>query len=175
MRKVLYILGQLDDADIAWMGQNGRKRQLAKGERLIEEGRQTEHLFIVLDGQVDVQVAGVGTVASLSSGEILGEMSFVDKAPPSATVVAVRDARVLELGKRLMEERLASNPAFAGRFYKALAIFLADRLRTTTQRKNGAGAIIPEDELDDMVLDGVSMAGLRFQHLLGLLDKAQEA
>lgn len=80
--------------------------------------------------------------------------------------------RVVE--KQLIEERLASNPGFAGRFYKALAIFLADRLRTTTQRKNASGVIMPEDELDDMVLDGVSMAGLRFQQLLAVLDRPHD-
>lgn len=169
MRKVLYILGQLDDADIAWMGQTGERRTVAAGEVLIQEGRATAHLFIVLDGQVDVQVTGVGTVASLSSGEILGEMSFVDKAPPSATVVAARDTRVLALEKRRIEQRLEDNPAFAARFYKALAVFLADRLRTTTLRGKG-GSGHAEDELDDMVLDGVSMAGLRFQHLLEILN-----
>ncbi|WP_106751260.1 cyclic nucleotide-binding domain-containing protein [Pannonibacter carbonis] len=172
MRKVLYILGQLDDADIAWMGQAGRRVSLKPGQVLIEEGRATAHLFIVLDGQVDVRVSGVGVVASLSSGEILGEMSFVDKAPPSATVEAARETRVLALEKALIEKRLAETPAFAARFYKALAIFLADRLRTTTLRGKG-GSAPAEDELDDMVLDGVSMAGLRFQQLLELLDRPE--
>ncbi len=177
MRKVLYILGQLNDTDVAWMGQSGRKMTLRPGDRLIQEGRETPDLFIVLDGQVDVQVAGVGTVASLSSGEILGEMSFVDKAPPSATVIAARQTRVLALEKALIEERLGSQPDFAARFYKALAIFLADRLRTTTLRKSTSGATTgtAEDELDDMVLDGVSMAGLKFQQLLSLLESAREA
>ncbi len=173
MRKVLYILGQLADADIAWMGRAGQRRNLQPGDRLIEEGRASPHLFIMLDGEVEVSVAGVGAVASLHAGEILGEMSFVDRAPPSATVTASRSSRVLMLEKSLIEARLAENPAFAARFYKALAIFLADRLRTTTLRGRG-GAGPQEDELDDMVLDGVSMAGLRFQQLLRTLDQQDE-
>ncbi len=173
MRKVLYILGQLDDADIAWMGRIGTRRNLAPGDVLIEEGRASPHLFIVLDGEVSVTVSGVGTVARLHAGEILGEMSFVDKAPPSATVGVTRPSRVLILDKAAIEARLQENAAFAGRFYKALAIFLADRLRTTTLRGRG-GAGPAEDELDDMVLDGVSMAGLRFQELLRALDRPDE-
>lgn len=174
MRKVLYILGQLDDADIAWMGRTGRRRNLASGEVLIEEGRASPHLFIVLDGEVAVTVSGVGAVASLHAGEILGEMSFVDKSLPSATVSASRATRVLMLEKSAIEQRLQENAAFAGRFYKALAIFLANRLRTTTLRGRG-GTGPAEDELDDMVLDGVSMAGLRFQELLRALDRPDEA
>lgn len=173
MRKVLYILGQLDDADIAWMGRVGERRSLRPGDILIEEGRASPYLFIVLDGQVAVSVKGVGTVAHLHAGEILGEMSFVDRSPPSATVTATLPARVLQLEKAVIEARLGENAAFAARFYKALAVFLADRLRLTTLRGQGEAGPSP-DELDDMVLDGVSMAGLRFQALLRGLDRPGE-
>lgn len=173
MRKVLYILGQLDDRDIEWMAHAGVRRRFADGEVLITEGRPTPDLFIVLDGEVEVEVAGVGVVARLGSGEVLGEMSFVDKAPPSATVRGAGAADVLTIDKRCIEDRLAENAAFAGRFYKALAIFLADRLRATTKRKAGGGKIdasaIEEDELDESVLDGVSMAGVRFRQMLATL------
>ncbi|MFN7167302.1 MAG: hypothetical protein ACK4NV_09665, partial [Pannonibacter sp.] len=93
-------------------------------------------------------------------------------APPPQRGGPPRETRVLALEKALIEKRLAETPAFAARFYKALAIFLADRLRTTTLRGKG-GSAPAEDELDDMVLDGVSMAGLRFQQLLELLDRPE--
>jgi CRP-like cAMP-binding protein len=173
MRKVLYIMGQLNDRDIEWMAQAGRQRVFAEGETLIHEGRESPSLFIVLEGEVEVVVEGVGRVAILGSGEILGEMSFVDKAPPSATVLAQSGAKVLDLQKRQVEDRLEQDPAFAARFYRALAIFLADRLRGTVQRKKDnaplSSAAIEEDELDDSVLDNVSVAGLRFQQMLKTL------
>src|SRR4051794_32639137 len=176
MRKVLYILGQLDDRDIEWMAQMGRQRKLDPGHMLIREGQETPDIFIVLDGQVDVLVHGIGQVASLGSGEILGEMSFVDRSPPSATVSACEPTQVLALDKKRMEERLRSNPGFAARFYRALAILLADRLRGTVARQKPAGVIktelIEQDELDETVLDGVSMAGLRFQQMLRTLQGA---
>ena len=151
----------------------GLRHVFADGEVLIAEGRPTPDLFIVLDGEVVVEVAGVGVVARLGSGEVLGEMSFVDKAPPSATVRSAGSAEVLAIDKRRIEDRLGENAAFAGRFYKALAIFLADRLRATTRRKPGGGKIdtsaIEADELDESVLDGVSMAGVRFRQMLATL------
>jgi CRP-like cAMP-binding protein len=176
MRKVLYILGQLDDRDVEWMAQAGRQLTLHPGEALIREGEQNPDIFVLLDGQVDVLVHGVGQVASLGSGEILGEMSFVDSSLPSATVSARQPTRVLALDKKRMEERLRSNPGFAGRFYRALAILLADRLRETVARQkvghNVKAEMIDEDELDDNVLEGVSMAGLRFQQMLRTLQGA---
>jgi len=177
MRKVLYILGQLDDHDIDWLAHVGRQRQLKAGDVLIEEGREQSDLFIVLDGHVEVTVSGIGHVASLGSGELLGEMSFVDKAPASATVRAAEATSVLALRKTAIDERLNTNAGFAGRFYKALAIFLADRLRGTAARQRTGEVLksnlIEEDELDDSVLDNISMAGLRFQQMLKTLRETQ--
>ncbi len=171
MRKVLYIMGQLSDEDIEWMAQTGRRRALKGGDVIIQQGVEVPDLFIVLTGTMEVHVAGVGIVAALASGEIIGEMSFIDKTPPSATVRAVGPATVLALHKATMADRLACDTAFSARFYKALAIYLADRLRVTVAKK-GSGIKtdeIQEDELDETVLDHVSIAGIRFQHMLKTL------
>jgi CRP/FNR family transcriptional regulator, cyclic AMP receptor protein len=71
-------------------------------------------------------------VARLGAGEVVGGIAFVDSAPPSATVMAAGDASVLALPHTLLRQRLAEDAPFAARFYRALAIFLADRLRATT-------------------------------------------
>jgi CRP/FNR family transcriptional regulator, cyclic AMP receptor protein len=178
MRKVLYIMGQLNDEDIEWMAQAGRRRELAGGDIIIREGVEVSDLFIVLAGAVEVAVSGVGVVARLASGEIIGEMSFVDRAPPSATVRAAERAIVLALDKRMMEARLVTDMGFSARFYKALAIYLSDRLRDTMNRKSGESLDskdIQEDELDEMVLDQVSLAGTRFQYMLKTLMSARLA
>lgn len=175
MRKVLYILGQLDDRDIVWMARHGRKRRFEPGAVLITEGTPVEDLFIVLDGACDVLVGAVGKVASLEVGEIIGEMSFVDAQPPSATVVAALPTLVLALDKGEMRERLAGDAGFGSRFYRALAIFLSDRLRRTQSKpKLGAGGTLDqdvalEDELDINVLDSVSKAGENFNRLIRML------
>ena len=176
MRKVLFIMGQLHDDDVAWMAAAGRRRALDTGEVLVRQGTDVADLFIVLSGALEVEVADGGVVARRSSGEIIGEMSFVDRTPPSATVRASEPAVVLALDKVRMERRLAANSGFAARFFKALAIYLADRLREeTARRQGGSGGVSGEgpeaDELDEAVLDHVAMAGLRFQDMLKTLMK----
>jgi CRP-like cAMP-binding protein len=165
MRKVLYIMGQLNDHDVEWMSRTGRRIVLMPGDVIINQGVQVADLFIVLSGVVEVSVTGAGVVAHLSSGEIIGEMSFVDKALPSATVRASEPVILLALNKQQMDARLASDSGFAARFYKALSIYLADRLRSMT----GKSDELEEDELDETVLDQVGMAGVRFQHMLKTL------
>jgi len=64
----------------------------------------------------------------------------------------------------LLQQRIASDTAFAARFYRALAIFLADRLRATTRRLGYGGTrglddeTVLKDELDMGVHDTVSQA-----------------
>jgi CRP-like cAMP-binding protein len=181
MRKVLYILGHLSDEDVEWMARRGRQVNADDGQAVVHQGIALDDLFIVTAGWAVVEVEGLGRIATLGSGEIVGEMSFVDSAPPSATVRADGACTLLALDRREVKVRLADNPGFAGRFYKAMAMFLADRLRGTVDRmKTGPGQSLPEthimqDELDEEVLDQVSLAGARFERLLQMLARSPGA
>jgi CRP-like cAMP-binding protein len=167
MRKVLYILSRLSDEDVDWISQTGRRTRHAPGEILIRQGVQIDSLMFVLDGRVSVEVAGVGQVASLGSGEMLGEMSLVDESPPSATVVVVEPANVLHLDRHVLNARIDRDPAFAARLYRAIAMFLSVRMRSTVQRLGyGKVAVASEDELDMSLLDAVTVAGSRFDRMI---------
>lgn len=177
MRKVLYILGELNDDDVEWMAAIGRKR-LARNatQTLIRQGEPAADLLFVLDGHAVVSVDGVGEIARLGTGEVVGELSFVDSAPPSANVVAEPGCVTLSLDKRAITERLRGDAGFSGRFYRALAMFLADRLRDANVRHSAtadlSSRVIDEDELDEALLDNVSLAGLRFERMLEILSNA---
>lgn len=159
MRKVLFIFGQLTDADVEWMAQNGRRKRLPKSSVLIRQGVAAETFYIVLEGEVRVlQGAKQREIARLGSGEIAGEMSFVDLKPPSATVEAVTNVVVCAIPTRILSEALEKNVGFAGRFFRAVAMFLSDRLRKATDPDF-------DDELDDNVLDNLERAGARFNTL----------
>ena len=94
MRKALYLLGQLSDADVEWMIAHGRRERVAAGTVLIREGQPVNAVYIVLDGVLEVTGSSVGGKVPLGCGEVVGEMSFIDARPPSATVT-VRDAAVV--------------------------------------------------------------------------------
>ena len=120
----------------------------------------------------------MGEIARLGVGEIVGEMSFVNSAPPSATVRAVGDGLALFLDKEVVARKLEADAAFGCRFYRALAIFLADRCAEPCGG-SGYGATrsldseeILADELDPGILDTVAMAGDRFHRMLKLLSGA---
>jgi CRP-like cAMP-binding protein len=89
---------------------------------------------------------------------VVGEMSFIDARPPSATVSAASDAVVYAVGKERLQQELEANAPFAARFYKAVATFLSDRVRMAL----GADS---SGELDANVLDNLDRAGARFDAL----------
>lgn len=172
MRKVLYIFGLLTDGDIEWMAKNGTCRRLNDGELLIEEGGASDSLILLLEGELQVTAKGYGDIARMGVGEIVGEMSLVDSAPPSATITAHGDGFALFLDKRQLLEKLERDEGFGSRFYRALAVFLADRLRATRQpaaEKLSDGTALSRDELDIGIMDHVTAAGERFNRMLRML------
>ena len=174
MRKVLFILGQLSDSDVEWLSTIGTRRNVPAGEVLIKEGVHLDTLYLILEGQMSVTTRGI-MLAKVTSGDILGEMSMVDSSRTSASVVCDNNATVLALPKPILDKRLEDDSEFAARFYKALALFLADRMRNTI-RHLGYGNLSDEpardedaldrDELDIEVLDNVHLAGARFERIL---------
>ena len=166
MRKVLYILGQLSDEDIDWMVRVGRRLDFPAEHDLIHGGVPIADLFILLTGSASVIVERAGTIRRLGPGEVIGEMSLVDDRPPSASIRLGEPSTLLAIDREILRQKLSADTGFAARLYRALAMFLADRLRTNTLLL-GYGQLGQEeedpDELTGAVLDSVHLAGARFQ------------
>jgi CRP-like cAMP-binding protein len=161
-------MGVLQDRDLEWLMQHGTTRSLQPGTVLIREQQAVDSLYFLLDGELLVSVAGEA-IATLLAGEIVGEISFVDSRPPSATVTAGKTSCVLEISRTDVKAKIAADEGFASRFYRSIAVFLADRLRVTTGRFGyGSAAQDAEqfDEMDPDVLDAVSLAAARFDQML---------
>ena len=167
MRKVLFFLGILDDSDIEWLISEGSLLKVGAGVSLIHEGQPLDSMFLVIAGSFAVTVAALGdqAIARLMSGETVGEMSVVDSRPPSASVKALEPSVVLSIQRRKLADRLARDMPFGARFYRALAVFLANRLRTTSRHFGyereppSDQAAETRDELDSDLLDSLSSPG----------------
>lgn len=177
MRKVLILFGVLDDRDIEWLVETGERRRVSDGEVIIREGVEGEALFIVLEGRFAVTLERFGgkRVAVVSTGDVLGEMSFLDSRPTSATVSAIGEAVVLEVATDEIRWHLEEDTGFGARFYRALALVLSGKMRSFTL----VGAVDGDEKamktLDDEddeatlspeILGAVHLAGSRFERLL---------
>src|SRR5215213_9249522 len=149
MRKVLFLFGQLNDNDVEWLLATGAKRFVPAGSVVIEQGVPLDALFILLEGRLAVwlksQRGPEREIARLNAGEIVGEMSFVDARPPSATVRALEDSTVFSIAKSALSAKLAADQGFAARFFRALAIFLSTTVRERHQAIGFGSDLRPEE------------------------------
>ena len=176
MKKVLIVLGQLTDQDIDWLVGVGEKHPYKQGEALVDEGRVITNLYIILSGKLEVTTQGV-KVAEVGSGEIVGELSYLDSRPPNASVIATEDAFVFAVSRDRLESKMRIDTGFAARFYRALGILLADRLRaTTSQLATGNARILDLEveqagEISPEIMDSLDLAGARFDRMLKELQR----
>ena len=169
MRKVLLIFSELTDGDVEWLSRSGERIHVDAGATLVPLGARVGNIWFVLDGALSVHTAAGAQLALMGSGEIVGEMSLVDPAPTAVSVRVASDATLLRISNETVRAKLSGDPAFAARFYRALCVFLASRLRSTTRRMgygNEAEDAGAKDELTDDLLDNVHLAGARFDRML---------
>ncbi len=174
MRKVLYILGSLSDSDVDWITTAGQVQPVAGGQLLIHEGQPTEFIYLTLEGSLAVTTAAQPgkALATLGPGEVLGEISLLDSRPPTASVAAATDSRVLRIPRTTLNAKLNADTGFAARFYRALAVFLAQRLRATMQthikgdKSPNARDVEAPDEIDPDLLDEINVASRRFEWII---------
>lgn len=173
MKKVLFILGELDDDDIDWLLEIGSRDKILAGTVLIREGQPINAIYILLEGTLSVSTLALDgrELACLSSGEVVGEMSFIDTRLPSATVTAKENSVVLCIPRSELATKLRQDIGFASRFYRALAVFLSNRLRLTVNQLGYNGdasedADLPDSGLAREAKDTVALAETRLDWLL---------
>ena len=109
------------------------KKRFKRGEILVEQGKKTDALFIVLTGRIRVLMTDSKgrevILATLTSGDYVGEMSLIDNAPHSATVVADQQVDVLVLGRDSFLRCLGENTEMA----HAVMRVLVQRLRKASE------------------------------------------
>jgi len=159
LRNTQYIVAGLSDADMIWLLSMGKLRSFKNGETLVAAGRQVNDLFFITRGSFTVTLPDGGKhVATLKSGDVVGEMAFIEKHPASTSVRAVEQAEALAIPREAILERFEQEPVFAARFYCALATFLSARLRETT-------AAIRTAREDDEIRKATDNSAARFASL----------
>jgi CRP/FNR family transcriptional regulator, cyclic AMP receptor protein len=168
MKKVLFILGELSDDDVHWLMSHGNTSEILPDTILIREGQPVDTLYILLEGTLAVSTLALTgrEIARLSSGEVVGEMSFIDDCPPSATVRAIERSRVLAIPRFQLAEKLQQDVGFASRFYRALAILLSSRLRGTVEQLGSSREPRELELADARRHETVAIAEARFNRLL---------
>lgn len=128
------LFSMLTDAQAASVADAVVKRRFKRGETIVEQGKKSNALFILLNGRARVITAdGRGReviLATLAPGDHIGEMSLIDNEPHSATVRAEVQTDVLMLGRLEFARCLPENSSMA----YAIMRGLVQRLRQADRK-----------------------------------------
>lgn len=88
-----------------------RRKSFYPGQMIFEQGQEGESAYLITEGEVEIfRVSDRGEIgiASLSRGEIFGEMSLIDGHPRAACARAVSDVNVIAIDPDDLESRLTA-------------------------------------------------------------------
>jgi serine/threonine protein phosphatase PrpC len=107
------------------------------GEQVMAEGETGEELFIVLSGQLRVTRGGA-ELATLKTGDHVGEMALVRSQPRSATVVSDGASELMVIRRTEFFEILRKEHQLAVKLLWQFLGVLADRLADTSRELGAA-------------------------------------
>lgn len=82
------------------------------GDVLMEEGEKGNHVYLIISGNVNIfqDKKGRSTpIATMSSGDILGEMGILTNEPRNATAIAVEDCKVVMIKDHTLHSALLND------------------------------------------------------------------
>jgi CRP/FNR family transcriptional regulator, cyclic AMP receptor protein len=99
-----------------------------KGEVLFREGETSKDLYIIQNGIVKIYKEVDGKtlpIALVHAGQFVGELSFFDGKPRSATAEAATDLKVLKLDQAKLDKEIKKLPSWLLVIIRSIA----DRMR----------------------------------------------
>ena len=109
------------------------KKTVQKDEYIIREGEISGNLFWLQTGQLVVlKRKGIEEVqlGHIYAGELVGEMSFLDGEPRSASVKALTECDLIEIPRDVFDKVFIGQPTW----FQGLVKTLTERLRKTNAK-----------------------------------------
>jgi small-conductance mechanosensitive channel/CRP-like cAMP-binding protein len=114
----------LTTEEVRKLAHDATHRSFGAGETLIAEGDEGDSLFILLSGAANVVVDADGPapqrLATLATGDVVGEMSLLTGKPRSASVIADTNLEAIEIEKRHLAPLLRDRPGIAAKLSRIL-------------------------------------------------------
>jgi CRP-like cAMP-binding protein len=102
------------------------------GARIFREGDAPDHMYIVLEGAIDVTHRGQ-VIETIGPGDALGIISLLDNKPRSATAVVTQDTKLALIDRKNFRYMVEAVPHFVWYVMAELVV----RLRATNAALSG--------------------------------------
>lgn len=120
-------------------------KRFKAGDILFRESDPSRSIFIIKKGAVSIRRTKGETfleIARLKANEVIGELSFFDRLPRSATAVAIIDTEAMEIAFDDMDKIYGNIPDYL----KTIMASMADRLR----KANDQIRLLRRGEFEDL-------------------------
>lgn len=107
----------LSTEQLAEIGGVAERVRVPRFEDIAQEGASGDTIYVIVHGMVQV-MRGARILAYLQDGDVVGELSVLDRTARSATVSTVVDTDLLLIDRRHLGPLLARNPRVAERLHR---------------------------------------------------------
>jgi serine/threonine protein phosphatase PrpC len=116
-------------------------RRAFPGDVIIQEGSLGDEMYIIRDGKVRVEKGGM-ELATLGQYDHIGEMSFVDAAPRSASIIAIAPTDLITIRKDDFYYLLATDAPLGMKLLWAFIQVMSNRLRSANTELTAVKALV---------------------------------
>ena len=128
--KQVYLFQDLATNELAQVVERCMVVTCPAGEVIMREGQFSNSLYIILDGFLRIS-RGAKSLTGLGKGNHVGEMALFLKSPRTADVIALADAKLLQLKSDDFFSLVNENPKLGIKLLSAIAQELSSRLKQT--------------------------------------------
>ena len=140
--KKVYLFASLTPAELKFLGGSIKRKQLFANEVVFREGDAATSLYIIESGNLRVVKTNPNggdpiVLNYMGHGNVFGEIRYVAGGKRTASVMSLDQSFVLEITYDDLERMTQLNPQFGTKLFKSMAVFLAQKLKNTTDEMAG--------------------------------------
>ncbi len=134
---------KLDTDELLVVAENIQLMEMEPEQILFKEGDEGDTVYFVVGGELEViketvsgRLVGIDrvTIATLSKGRSIGEMSVIDNTPRSATVKSLTKSILIALTLEGFDHICDAHPKIGIKLLKGISRLLSENMRKTSSR-----------------------------------------
>ncbi len=119
------LFSQCSKRELRLVAKLAKTKTVRESTSLTLEGEAGDTMFVILSGHATVHKGG-RKLAELGTGDVVGELAILCKAPRNATVTTTTETQVATISRRDAHRLIADAPGFSRKLLEALAYRVRD-------------------------------------------------
>lgn len=139
MERILFLrtvplFAEMDPDILQWIGEIAVEKDIPSGQVIFNENDEADALYIILNGMVKIfkDAKNQANLDILMDKDYFGEIALIDGGKRSASVMALKDTRVLAINRDSFERLLMARPKITYALLKSLSKRLREINRNFT-------------------------------------------